>query len=95
MEFQCRIHYAGKLDIMEITYLTIKTQLIQSGFQDIVVTRSYTFCESLYISCQIHQRRRTVNTELHNTVSAADTEAQYDEKQSNCAAIRLYWRISW
>ena len=25
-------------------------------------------------------RRRIVNTELRNTISAADTEAQYDEK---------------
>jgi len=38
------------------------------------------FVSGLYISWQIRQRRRTVNTELRNIISAADTEAQYDEK---------------
>ena len=69
--------------------MTIKTQLIQSGFQGIVVTRSYAFCESLYISWQIHQRRRTVNTKLRNTVSAADTEAQYDEKTKQLRSNKI------
>ncbi len=38
------------------------------------------FVSGLYISWQIRKRRKTVNTELRNTVNAADTDAQYDEK---------------
>ena len=76
---------------MKNTHPPIKTLLIQSRFQSIIALRSYVFCVGLYlyISWQIRKRRRTVNTELRNTVIAADADVQYDEKAKQLLSNKI------